>query len=79
MNIGPHDYLRLAIDPIARDLDSQGAPHLIVGFLPGPGALHIASNAAPLDMPRALRELAGAMLRHADEVERKPKLIMVGN
>lgn len=76
--ITPNDFLKLTLDPLGAQLDSEGAPHVLVGFLPNHSALHITSNAPDnAAKAHALHQLANALHAHADDLARAPRGIIL--
>lgn len=69
----PREALRINLAKVADRFRRTGTPYMLIGFLPGPGCVHIESDAPDASRANALRKLAQAIIEYADKLERERK------
>lgn len=63
-------FLDMRLKPVGEELSASGAGHVIAAFVPAGGLMKIITDRLPVEGALMLRQMAEAMLRKAEELER---------
>lgn len=70
--ITPQEFFQMALGPVSKTLDANGAPHVVLGFIPQAGVIHLLTNAQGKTCVDMLRALADSLNAEAARLAKQP-------